>query len=440
MGRVDVGPRRLGLRHPVDLPGDVDLAPVGRVEVVDHVVETPGRVAANREPVALRHLRDRLLLARRERRPAGRREPDDVVQVEVPDARRRDLAARLDLDHARLEAGDEPLRGRAWVEDARIAGAADLLRVRARLRGPEEVRVLTAMDRDRIGRGTSRWSCPGRSLRRGSAPFGPSFFGGFAWATAAAKSGNNKRSHDQRNQAAGIPARALHTHSVTETREIANRFGAISSARARRCPIRSRHRGRRAAASAPGTTSCRSSRRSGRSPRETAAAEPFSPYGSVYQRRCPEPLVTSVVAEVELALGAVERRARVAEVERPERLDVGPRRAVGDSAVAGVGLPRRVERAAEQARPSCSTGSGCGRRTTGRSSRSRPRSRCAGRCRTPSSHTAPRCRTARSGCRAARARTARRTRGRRSAACRRCRRGAGSTTRCRPRTPARTSG
>ena len=50
-----------------------------------------------------------------------------MVEVQVPDARGDELAVGLDLDHARLEAGDVALGRRAGGEDAGVAGAADLL-------------------------------------------------------------------------------------------------------------------------------------------------------------------------------------------------------------------------------------------------------------------------------------------------------------------------
>ena len=99
----------------------------------------------------MRHLRDRLLLAGGEGRAAAGSDPDDVMQVQVPDAWRDQLARRLDLDHARLEPGDVALGGRARGEDAGAARTLDLLRVRAGLGAAELVQVLAGMDRDRVG-------------------------------------------------------------------------------------------------------------------------------------------------------------------------------------------------------------------------------------------------------------------------------------------------
>ncbi len=147
----DVGASRGRLRDPVDLPGQVDLPVVGLAEVVEHLVDAPVRGRLHREPIALRHHRDRLLLAGGEGRPAARSEPDDMMEVEVPDRRRDQLAARLDLDHARLEAGDEALGVGAGIEDRGAAGAADDLGVRAGLRDPVVVDVLARVDVDRVG-------------------------------------------------------------------------------------------------------------------------------------------------------------------------------------------------------------------------------------------------------------------------------------------------
>ena len=117
---------------------------------MDHLVDAPVLGRADLAAVALRHRRDRLLLAGGEGRVAVD-EPDDVVEMEIPDGRGDELAARLDLDHARLEAGDEALGVGAGVEDVGAAGAADLLGVRAGLGEAEVVDVLARMDRDRVG-------------------------------------------------------------------------------------------------------------------------------------------------------------------------------------------------------------------------------------------------------------------------------------------------
>ncbi len=140
----------VGLRNPIDLPGEVDLSAALGGQGVDHVVEPPARVPADLEAVALGQLHDRLLLARGKRRSAARCQPDDVMEVQVPDARGDQLAPRLDLDHARRKARHVALGGRAGGEDAGVAGAADLLRVGAGLRPREQVQVLTGMDRDRV--------------------------------------------------------------------------------------------------------------------------------------------------------------------------------------------------------------------------------------------------------------------------------------------------
>ena len=129
--------------------------PRGRGQVVDHVVEPPGRVAADLEAVPLRHLPLGLLLAGAVAEPA-RREPDDVMEVKVPDARGGEAAVLVDLDHARLEAGHVALGGGASGEGARVTRAADLAGVRAGLRHPVQVQVLSRVDRDRIGRAVIR--------------------------------------------------------------------------------------------------------------------------------------------------------------------------------------------------------------------------------------------------------------------------------------------
>ncbi len=146
--RVDVGAGWARLGHPVDLPGDLHLAPALGGQVVDHVVEAPVLVAADLEAVALRQLPLGLLLAGAVA-DAGP-EPHHVVQVQVPDARGGDRAVLMHLDHARLEPCDEALGARPGSERAGVARPADPLRVRAGLGQPVEVQVLPRVHRDRI--------------------------------------------------------------------------------------------------------------------------------------------------------------------------------------------------------------------------------------------------------------------------------------------------
>jgi hypothetical protein len=148
--RLEVGPRRDGLRHPVDLPGDPHLPAAFGGQVVDHVVDPPGLIAAELEAVALRQLPLGLLLAGPEPDPGP--DPDHVMEVQVPDARRRHRTVVVDLHHAGREAGHVALGGRARGEDAGVAGAADHLGVLTGLSQRVEVEVLARMDRDRIRR------------------------------------------------------------------------------------------------------------------------------------------------------------------------------------------------------------------------------------------------------------------------------------------------